>query len=327
MKIDLKLLNEMVRKELDEIEILEQQNTLAADINEIYTGYYCLGGSWNGFMNAGEAQTAIEQRKAQLPEDVVKDQIGRAEVMAKKSLEWAHANKYDGSVKEVWWTARPNVLSKAVGHVVDSRKNPTDILLKFSDGGFLGLSAKSTKGSGDIGFKNPGIGSLSKAIGVDLYSYVEKVEQEAIQKYKLPLSKKERKDYIRSNPQVAEKTQKIGISVLNKLRDTLFDYYKANFNEEQFKKHILNIWLDADAATPYYIKVTGNGRNGNYSAHVYDPMNNDKLKALSSEKVSISPIGNESIMVSAGGLKLFRIRFKYESEKLASAIKLSGDPA
>ena len=39
------------------------------------------------------------------------------------------------------------------------KKNPTDVLVEFTKGGFLGLSAKSTSGKGDIGFKNPGVGN------------------------------------------------------------------------------------------------------------------------------------------------------------------------
>ena len=67
---------------------------------------------------------------------------------------------YSG-VKNVYWTARPGFsFRNVVGVDVDQRKNPTDVLVEFNLGGFLGLSAKSTSGKGDIGFKNPGVGTV-----------------------------------------------------------------------------------------------------------------------------------------------------------------------
>ena len=327
----LTLIEQMVERELDEMpikedELYEQQNTLAADVNEIYLGYYALGGTWKGFMNAKEAEEAIKVRSSQLSPEVMEDQKERAKVMAVESLKWAAANGYEGSLQKAWWTARPGILAKAVGYEVDSRRNPTDTLFEFSDGSFLGISAKSTKGSGDIGFKNPGIGSLSKAIGVDLMSFVMKKEQDIIKKHGLPASTKERKLFIRANPKLREKTIKVGIEVLGTLRNALYDHFKKTFNKDTFEKHIKEMWLDASGADPYYIKVTGHGTAGNYTASIHDPVNNDKLKALSSEKISMTPVGNDSIGVSAGGAKIMKMRFKYESEKLASTIKLSGDP-
>ena len=125
--------------------------------------------------------------------------------MAKESIRWAKANGYSGNVSKVWWTARPGSMSEAVGAEVDQKKNPTDILVKFSAGpanGWLGLSAKATKGKGDIGFKNPGIGSMEQDLGIQLFSVIEKMENEAVDKLKLPASKSERKEYIRKHKNI-----------------------------------------------------------------------------------------------------------------------------
>jgi hypothetical protein len=327
-KTSLELLTESVREVIKERELLEQQNTLAADVNEIAFGYYALGETWNGFMNASEAQPAFESRKEAIGEEATKDQLERAKAMAQEAIKWANENGFDGVPVKAWWTARPGVLSKAVGYEVDSRKNPTDILLQFSDGSFLGISAKSTKSSGDIGFKNPGIGSLSRAIGTDLGSQIAEIEREAIEKYNLPAKSKERKEFIRSNPEIRQETIALGQQILNQLRDELFEYYKANFTNKSFGEHIKELWLDAKGADPYYIKVTGRGKGGNYSATVHDPTKNEKLKALSADasRISMTPVGNDSIGIHIGPLRIMKIRFKYESEKLASTIKLSGDP-
>jgi hypothetical protein len=55
---------------------------------------------------------------------------------------------------------------------------------------------------------------------------------------------------------------------------------------------------------------------------------NKKFEVLSSDKAKISLVlsGDTSIGVFSGETKLLKIRFKYCSEKLASSIKLSGDP-
>jgi len=328
LKLNSKFLKEMVEQVYNETRLKESQNTLAADINEIAFGFFALGGTWEGFENASEAKPAYEKRLEEVGPEISKEQQERAKVMVEETIKWANSNGFDGKPIKAWWTARPGVLSRAVGYEVDSRKNPTDILLQFSDKSFLGVSAKSTKGSGDIGFKNPGIGSLSKAIGVNLLSFVEKKEEEATKKYKLPLSKSERKQFIRSNPELVQKVEIIGKEVLNTLRDSLFEYYKKHFNNESFLQHIKEVWLDASGADPYYIKVTGHGQGGKYHASIHDPVNNEKLKVLSTEghRISMTPVGNDSIGVHVGKTKIMKMRFKYESQKLASSIKLSGDP-
>jgi hypothetical protein len=308
------------------LSIDEAQNTLGADINEIMTGFYALGGTWDGFMNAKEAKALVEQRKSQISPEEYNDQVGRAKVMAQEAIKWANVHGFDGKVIAVWWTARPGVLSTAVGYPVDSRKNPTDVLFKFQDESFLGISAKSTKGSGDIGFKNPGIGSLGASLGVDFKTYIEKLFTDVVKKYKLPFKSNERKAFIRANPKVQEKTRIEGAKVLSTLRDALFNELKKKLNNDTMIKHIKTMWIDAEESLPPYIKVTGHGKNGNYSASIMNPIDNPKILALAAERVAISHVGQSSILVSAGKVPILRMRWKWESEPFGSSIKLSGDP-
>lgn len=314
----------LVSKELKTI--LEQANTIAADVNEILLGYYLLPGSgWGGFANGKQIKAHLDDRGANLDEKEWEDQIGRAEAMASAVLDWASANGYQGSPVKAWWTARPGVLSAAVGYDVDSRKNPTDTLIQFSDGQFLGLSAKSTKSSGDIGFKNPGIGTIARALDVSFVEIYEKKVSTAIKKFGLPANLKERKAFIRANPKIKEKTEILGIQLLQELRNALLEKL-ITIDHKRLKQHILENWLDAGVLEPRYIKVTGHGKNGNYSASVVDPISNPKLKALSSKNIEVVPVGTTSIGIIANKEKIMKMRFKYESEKLASSIKLSGDP-
>lgn len=313
-------------EKINDLLILEIANTLGSDVNEILMGFYIGGAKWDMFDNPDEVQKQLARRKKEISKDEYKDQDGRAKAMAEEALEWARENKYKGKVVKVYWTARTGVLQKAVGRDVDQRKNPTDILIKFSDGKFLGLSAKSTGQSGDIGFKNPGIGHIEKQFGLDLYKVVKDMELKAIKKYKLPESAVERKHYIRDNPEVQIKTVIWGTKILTALRDSFLERLKE-LSQEDLRKYILTYWLDVDENLfPYYIKVTGRGKNGNYSADVHDPLDNPKLKKVMLDKLELEPGANTFIGLTAGGKRILKMRFKYESEKLGSPVKMSGDP-
>jgi len=301
-------------------------NTIGADVNEILTGFYLVGGKWSSFGNGAEAKAQLVARKAQLAPNEYVDQEGRAKAMANSVLAWAASNGYAGKVVKAWWTARPGVLSAAYGQPVDSRMNPTDILLQFSDGQFLGISAKSTKSSGDIGFKNPGAGTVSKALGIDLDSLFKTRTAVVIKKLKLPIPMQERKAYIRSKPKVQQQTVLVGQQILASMRDKMFEKL-STMKPKDLRAYILKYWMDADVIEPRYIKVTGNGKNGAYAASVMDPLNNEKLQALSSPKLTVMKVGADSVGIIGGNnKKIMKMRFKYESEKVASSLKLSGDP-
>jgi hypothetical protein len=301
-------------------------NTDLADVNEIYVGYILAGRKW--FDN--EAKSQFEKKTKVIGAENTAIQIERAEQMVKELLIWAKSNKYSGKVKKVWWTARPGVLSRAVGREVDSRKNPTDILVQFTGGpaeGFLGISAKSTSGSGDIGFKNPGLGTVETTLKINLSDILTKKTNEAVRKFKLPENSKQRKEFIRSRPSIQKETQTIGSEVLSKIRDIMFMKLKSMSNK-QLKDYILSNWLDAsNDLYPPYVKVTGMGSKiGKITAKVDDPLKNDKLTAILKGDLKVEKIGNESIGLSASSKKILKMRAKFESEKLASTIKFSGDP-
>jgi hypothetical protein len=299
-------------------------NTVLSDINEIYTGYVLAGNKW--FDNAAKLQ--YEQRVKQAQPHEVEDAQGKAVAMAAEFIKWAKANGYKAPVKQVWWTARPNSMTSAFGEPVDQKKNPTDILVKFSDGpskGFLGLSAKATQGSGDIGFKNPGIGTVDRSLNISLADEYKNQLDQTIKKFRLPVGATERKLYIRANPKVKIETEAIGVQILAAMRDELFVRINR-MNQKELMKYLLSDWMDAEILRPPYIKVTGQGNKPPYKATVMDPVKNEKLEALGKYPITLEKVGNESIGVKAGEKKIMKIRFKFESEKMASSVKLSGDP-
>lgn len=299
-------------------------NTILSDINEIQTGYFLAGEKWYDT----DAKNQFNMRVKQATTEEVADAIGKAKVMAEEFIKWAKANGYKMPIKGVWWTARPNSMAQAVGYPVDQRKNPTDVLVKFSSGpadGFLGLSAKATQGSGDIGFKNPGIGTVDRSLNLGLGQEYDNQLKQTIKKFALPEAAAARKAYIRSNPGMKKQTEAIGVQILSAMRDDLLVRLNK-FKQPELIKYLLSDWMDAEILKPPYIKVTGQGNKEPYKAVAMDPTKNEKLDALAKYKITLEKVGNESIGVKAGDKKIMKIRFKFESEKMASSVKLSGDP-
>jgi hypothetical protein len=298
------------------------RNTDLADVNEIYVAFVLNG---NKFPDpASEAQ--YDKKLAMLTSDQGEQQIGRAIVMCEEFLKWAKSNGYSG-VDEVYWTARPGFSFKSVvGVEVNQRKNPTDVLVKFKTGGYLGLSAKSTSGKGDIGFKNPGVGTIDSDLGLKLNDINKVAQEKIIKSFKLPTSAQARKTAIRANKALQKETDSLGSLVLSECRDSLFK--KLNTLDQTTRRdYIIKSWIDASQELyPPYVKVTGRGTKAPYSASVEDPLNNPKLKAILDDRILFESVGNDSVGVKAGSKKILKMRFKYESEKLASSLKMSGDP-
>jgi hypothetical protein len=301
-------------------------NTLQADINEILLGYYVLGGNWTGFQHRADSKKQLNSRKKQVGEKLYQVQSARAEVMSEETLKWAKKNGYKGKVKRAWWTARPGILSKAVGYDVDSRKNPTDTLLEFADGQFLGVSAKSTKGKGDIGFKNPGVGTVEKSLKINLKKFIDLEESKFTKRYSLSESKKKRKAEIRKNPKIEQQSNLARDALLKKIRDVLFKKLNS-MSQKQIKEYILSEWMDVGSEVlPPYIKVTGHGNKAPFTASILDPLKDSKSNAVQKKRITLKKVGNDSVGILAGGKQILKMRAKYESQAMASSLKFSGDP-
>jgi hypothetical protein len=298
-------------------------NTLISDINEILVGYFLNGEKWYD----SEAKAKYEQRVKQVTPENLERATGHAKVMAEEFLKYAKREGYRLPVKGVYWTARPNIMTKLVGVEVDQTKNPTDTLIQFASGpsdGWLGLSAKSTKGKGEIGFKNPGVGTVDKSLGTKIgETYKQQLAQVVVQ-LGLPATDSQRKSFIRSNPKIKAQTEAYGVQMLAAMRDDLYTRL-IKMKPKEFFEHITKEWMNADVMYPPYVKITGQGNKAPYTATVMDPTKNPKLDALSSLKFKLESVGNESIGVMADGKKIMKMRFKFESEKLASSVKMSGE--
>lgn len=301
---------------------MKTQNTVLSDINELATAFLLSPAGWMTLDSAAFEQ--FELRRSQALSHEFDDAFRKAAAMSNKFQEWALNNGYSGNILNVWWTARPGSMSSAVGFDVDQKKNPTDVLVQFEYGpcnGFLGLSAKATKGKTDIGFKNPGIGTIDRKLDLNLSEkYAEKLDS-IILEHNLPYSAKERKAAIRADLTIKAQTEKSGVEFLSSLADALYKRL-LDLTQEERQAYIIEDWMDADVPEVPYIKVTGFGDG---TAAVCNPLENEKLTALKENHIYFQRVGNESIGVSAGDKRIMKIRFKFESEKMASSVKLSGE--
>ena len=298
-------------------------NTLISDINEILVGYFLNNEKWYD----NEAKAKYDQRVKQVTPENLERATGHARVMADEFLKYAKGKGYKLPVIGVYWTARPNIMTKLVGVEVDQRKNPTDTLIRFKGGpsdGWLGLSAKSTKGSGEIGFKNPGVGTIDTALKTKIGATYKEQLAQAVATLGLPETDSKRKPFIRANPNIKKQTEQLGIQMLAAMRDDLFTRMNK-MKPKELLDYIMSDWMNADVLYPPYVKITGQGNKPPYSASVMDPTKNEKLEALSTLDFKLEKVGNESIGLMAHKKKIMKIRFKFESEKLASSVKLSGE--
>lgn len=300
-------------------------NTHGADINELALGFYLNGEKW--YDTSAGAENKFKEKKKLVSNDELLQQMGRARVMADECLAYIKKTYGNKKVKNVWWTARMGSLGDAVGRKdVDQRKNPTDILVQLSDGTFIGFSAKSTQGKSDIGFKNPGLGTVEKALKINLSAKVTTITEKYVKQFKLPSSTSARKTAIRAKPTIKAVTEAAGVKLLAEIRDVMMTKMKT-MSQADLRKYIIDYWMDAnETAYPPYVKVTGFGKAMPFTASITDPLKNDKLRYLQTLRIQVEKVGNESIGVSAGGHKLMKMRAKFESEKLASSIKFSGEP-
>ncbi len=320
---------DVVREVLNEGHGDFSRNKAPGDLNEVLLAYYIMGENWNRFDDPSGTEKAMRQMKKDLGKEVYETQNGRAKVMAEEIKKWlSETDMFDSKPRKAWWIQSTNNsgLTDVSGQEINSRENPTDVLLQFRDGKFLGISAKSTKEKNDYSIKNFGIGTLGKMLNKDFQKIIDRYEKKAIKDMKLPQKQSERNKYLSEHPRVKKKVEDKANRLLTKLRGEYMQMMQE-MDQEELRKHISKAWLDVGEEMPlYFIRVSGHGKNGSYTANVEDPMKNTKFDALSNGEIEVTKMGEKTIGVKVGDEKIMKIRFKYTAEKLSSSIKLSGEP-
>lgn len=300
-------------------------NTLGADINELSLGYFLNNEKWYDVKSG--AERTFKQRKSQVTPQEFQAQVSRARVMADEVKKLLKTRFNNAKIVNVFWTARMGSLADATGNKdINQRQNPTDILLQLNQNRWLGLSAKSTGGKTDIGFKNPGLGTIETALGITLKPIPDKAVAEMVKRFKLPASTSSRKQAIRAKSVLVEQANIQGEKVLTGIRDAIFKKMSTMTNA-QLKEYVITYWMDATTGMfPPYVKVTGFGSKEPFTAKIDDPLSNSKMKHLNEMKIKIEKVGATAIGIQAGTYKIMKQRVKWESQQMASSIKFSGEP-
>ncbi|MBT4327383.1 MAG: hypothetical protein HOD60_10860 [Candidatus Nitrosopelagicus sp.] len=304
------------------VKVTSNSQSVGADVNEIFFGYY-LTNSWDDFKDSDKVQTELDERSNRLDDDEVKNQKERAKVMAKVTLEWMENNGYDGNIVKKWWPKQNSgMISQAIGYEIDLDKNPLDILVQTDKGKFLGLSAKSTKGSGKPPFKNPGLGTIELTLGLKLKHHYDDAVKEMLKEFpELPKINSERKIIFKSDTEFYEKNiqgSKFVQHVFEGIRDDMYDKL-ITLSQEELWDYVKDYWMDAGFLQPPYIIVTGRGTDGKYAADIND------RDELSGENLTLQKIGCDKIRIFSKGEKLLDMRVKFESQHMATSIKFSGE--
>ena len=321
-------------------------NTVFSDMNEILMASSVMGGtslkdvaSTVGTDAAAQVNSRAKQIKdaVKVAGGTTKDADARIEIevqngaaSARSALAWAAENGY-GQPQQVFWTARPGALAaalKAAGiKTPPTPGHPADIAIVFGKNKVLGVSAKATKGSGDIGFKNPGWGTFSSILGIKITpsTLIEK-ELQKIDPSLVSMPANARKQAIRADESIKGAADAAGQVVLKKLRDELLKSL-VSLSEDDLREFVVAQLVDApEGIVPPYIKVTATG--GGKGAHVHDPMDNPMLTAINSPGLKAVAVRNDSIIFSSKTMPgILQLRLKFESQALASSLKMSAEPA
>jgi len=313
-------------------------NTPGADINEIHLSVLLNGNSYPDATTQQKFSQRVSSLLKQNKRSEVLDQEGRAVAQYNKFVEFLK-NKNMGSPVNAWWTARPGFsFNSVIGFSVDQRKNPTDVLVKTDKGIFYGISAKSTK-AGKTGFKNPGMGAIQTSLGLGSTKPFDAI----ISKYKSQLLSSEpalqsiadsdtaRNAYFKSN-ESWYKTNIIPVYAYpcyEELRDYLYNHLTTKMEVWEQQVFLGHDFLNEDEETMKlpYVKITGSGQNGKYTASLFDPIAESKMTKIIAYGATFEKkitTAQNSIQVKANNQDLFQIRWKFGERAFASSMKLEG---
>lgn len=296
------------------------QNTHLADIHELYTAFL-LNGEAFGSPEEGD----LFVTKMSLVGDLDGfAQCKRAQYGASLIRTYVQVER-GGEITAAHWVSRPGRLSELLHTDYPSNCNPSDIVVALANNDFLGVSLKShALAHHAVTFKNPGLSPVCKALGVDYWGPIERamitLENE------IPaltgLTAVQRKAFLRANAWAQQSAGKLAGMVLSELRDRLvtdLSHLSARDAWDLLGTHC----LDVTAKTLPYLQVTTGSRLSDVRLTLAD-MTRSPIRTAhhAGSPLTFTAAGTTSIYVTSGETRLFRMRVKFASEKLASSLKL-----
>lgn len=280
----------------------------------------------------------------------LKENLERGGANAKTAVEIAKKNAEDlkedlkargmVNIDEVIWTAQlrgDNLAKAAEVNGLTEKNNQSDILIKGTnergESMVVGVSLKvatsgGTKYPADIPFFNGGFAKEASRLGADSAVETARVsvktalDELGIKSTKAAAAKEE----IRSSPELKAKADEKGRQVLNTARNELIEAMRGQSPQQM--REILGTMTGApsgDGTGLNTLKLTGYA-TGQRSTKIEDAVKGKVPTAVNSaQEFTFEPAGDNGIRVIANGVPVMKVRMKWESQALASSLKISGE--
>jgi hypothetical protein len=295
-------------------------NPYISVVNEILLVYYL-----NGRKLRPSLQKILNEHKKLIGVEHYKVQKKKSKVMAEEFIRWIKRNNYAREVDRAWWTSRNGYLSKVLKMPVDSKKNPCDVLVRFKNGNYLGISAKTTQYTCDLPFKSKGVRNVENFLNIDIQNIIVKHTNKFVKKNRLKSTMVSRKEQIRKSDKLVLESEKLSKIMFGEIIDVVYRKL-VKCNQKKRRDFIINHWLDSSKSMfPPYLKITAMGKEEPFGIKIENPFENINIRYINRNNIKFHKTGNNSILVYAGNRKIMRIRIRASSQKFASTIKFSGD--
>lgn len=241
-------------------------------------------------------------------------------------------------IKGIYWTGRfpskmKEIIEKELNYTFLENKlnknkfknNPSDIMIQTQSGLFFGISIKYQESNKKTTHKNVGTQEIIKKYGLTEENTILSHLRNIYNLFEMDqcTTVKQRKKLFRTKYFFYKKEIDLcADEYLNTLRDELFhkfDYVLTNKGKSDFiKEYILK-----DIENPIFPYMIAQIKNGNVLIHSDDAT--DILNKIDKGLVNFQPSGNNCILIidNITNQTLLKLRFKYESQKLASSIKIN----
>jgi hypothetical protein len=289
----------------DNTPLSEIHNTDIATLNETLITYYLSNEKWT--------DSTAKDRYYSKHNKISKKELDAIHTKS-KNMAIMFMNQTDKNIKKSWWTPTEKILSEKINRPI--KDNPSDVLVQFDDGTYLGLSAKHCKDNyKKIPFKNLALKTVDTFFDGSMLEYSKDYIKECVSQYNLPASLKERKQYIRNNPTLNALTRQEGEIIREKIN---LDFYEILCNTdisvvEQFlKTKVINVTTDLK-----YLKLTCHNKGVKIEdPFIYTkPFENLKFHIPEKSKYSVTFTNQESYILN--------FRWKWNTEPLCGTIKAS----
>lgn len=314
----MRLLNFLMEiKEPKDFALMGKESISKGKVNEIFFALYLLQKNPAASGNYEESRKFFSKHrkilKASKKAGTYDRQWKIAYLMSQELEKFFEANNY-GTIKQILWTGTSGV--KKYIPDVEPEDHPADILIKFIDGKYLGLSLKSYSDT-KIELLNT---SLKKLLEIakkpdDMLKYFSNREKEIIEKLNLGPN--------RYKIEITSEVKKETSALLKEMQAKVVEFFKS-LTQEEVRELILKKVLKSYEMNPPYRRVKFVGSLARGKIEIENPLD-DKISTLvrNANKLEFLSVKfGTNIFITSKGKRLLTIRIKYSKKPFTSGISL-----